>query len=63
MKEVKLEFLQQILAGKKKVFKQKDVPSRFVPNWNELAPRIVYPQAIELHPDLKWYLPEPSGKK
>lgn len=50
------------MSGNKKVLKQKEVPARKMPNWPQLAVKIIYPQAIEKHPDLLEYLPDPTGK-
>jgi hypothetical protein len=55
-------FLDEILKGKKKVLKQKDVPARVVPQWNELSVKECYPKAVETLPGLIDYLPDPWGK-
>ena len=60
LKETRLQHIQDVLSGKKKVLRQKEVPARKMPNWPQLAVKIIYPQAIEKHPDLLEYLPVPS---
>ena len=40
----------------------KDVPSRIVPHFPELALKECYPKAIDAFPDIKEYLPDPWGK-
>jgi hypothetical protein len=62
LKETRLQHIQDVLSGKKKVLRQKEVPARKMPNWPQLAVKIIYPQAIEKHPDLLEYLPDPTGK-
>ena len=63
LKATRLQHIQDILAGRKRALLQKDVPARRVPNWNELAVKFIYPKVINELPELKHYLPEPSGKK
>ena len=46
IRETRLQFLQDILSGKKLAFKQSEVPSRHVPHWKELAVKEMYPQII-----------------
>ena len=58
-----MHFLEQILTGEKRVLLAKNVPSRVVPHFPELALKVCYPKAIEALPDLKHYLPDPYGKE
>ena len=44
------------------MLKQKDVPSRIVPGWNELSVKECYPKAVATLPGLIDYLPDPWGK-
>ena len=55
-------FLEQILTGKKKVLLAKNVPSRVIPQFPELALKLCYYKAMEALPDLADYLPDPWGK-
>ena len=50
------------MTGKKKFLYSKNVPSRIVPHFPELAIKECYPKAIEALPDLVHYLPDPWGK-
>jgi len=43
MKQTRLQFMQDILSGKKKALRAHQVPSRQIPRWNELAVKIIYP--------------------
>jgi DNA-dependent RNA polymerase auxiliary subunit epsilon len=63
LKATRLQHVQDIFSGKKKVLLQKDVPARSVPNWPQLAVKVIYHQALRMHPDLKDYLPDPTGNK
>ena len=57
-----MQFLEEILTGKKKVLLAKDVPSRVVPHFPELSVKECYHKAIEQLPGLEDYLPDPWGK-
>ena len=63
LKATRLQHIQDILSGKKKALQQKDVPARHIPRWPELSVKIIYPQMIQTHPDLKNYLPEVQGSE
>ena len=60
LKGTRLQHIQDLLCKKKKALLQKDVPSRKVPQWPQLAMNRVYDQIIELHPGIIEYLPSPS---
>ena len=62
-KHTRLDHIQAILQGKKKVLHQKDVPAKIVPMWPELSVKRCYQDAMEALPDLKDYLPDPHGKE
>ena len=57
-----MQFLQDILSGKKNALMQKDVPSFKVPHWPELSVKECYPKAIKNLPDLAAHLPDKWGK-
>ena len=61
LKATRLQHLQDIFAGRKRALRQKDVPARQLPHWPELAVKVVYPQVINLLPQLQDYLPDPTG--
>lgn len=59
LKATRLQFIQDIFAGNKKVLMQDEVPARYVPGWKELAVKDLYPQVVKIHPDILEYLPDP----
>ena len=63
LKSCRLEFLQAILTGKKLVIKQEKCKGRHVPNWPELAMKLIYPVIVAELPAIKQYLPDPQGDK
>ena len=63
LKATRLQHIQDVLCGRKKALKQRDVPARYIPRWPELCVKVIYPQLINTHPELKNYLPEVSGPK
>jgi hypothetical protein len=62
LKTCRLAHIQSILAGRKKTLMQKDVPARHVPQWDELAVKVMYPTVINQLPEIIDYLPDPQGK-
>ena len=42
LKQVRLAFIQDILCGKKKALRAKEVPARHIPNWLELSVKNAY---------------------
>jgi hypothetical protein len=50
------------MCSKKKVLRQKDVPARKIPQWPQLAVKLIYPQAAKMVPDILDYLPDLQGK-
>lgn len=62
LKTTRLVFIQQILSNEKKVILQKDVPTRTVPQWPQLAVKYIYPQVVAQLPEIAQYLPDPIGK-
>ncbi len=57
-KKVRLQHIQDVLTGRKRVIDSKDVPARRVPHWPELALKNVYDTIVGMHPDMKDYLPD-----
>ncbi len=37
------------------------MPARKVPNWPQLSLKLIYPQVVEMHPDILAYLPDLQG--
>jgi hypothetical protein len=62
LKATRLQHIQDVLSGRKKALKQKNVPARYIPRWPELCVKIIYPQVIDTLQELRHYLPEPQGK-
>jgi hypothetical protein len=62
LKATRLQFLQDILHQDKKALLAKNVPARRIPHWPQLAVKLIYPQIIEMRPQIKEYLPDISGK-
>ena len=52
LKTTRLQFITQILSNQKKVILEKDVPTRTIPQWPQLAVKYVYPQVMEQLPEL-----------
>ena len=62
LKATRLQHLQDIMCSKKKVLRQKDVPARKIPQWPQLAVKLIYPQVAKMVPDILDYLPDLQGK-
>lgn len=63
LKSTRLQHIHAILAGKKKVLMQNQCKGRDVPNWPELAVKLIYPMAMEQLPEVHDYMPDPVGDK
>ena len=63
LKECRLQYLQDIFSGRKSTLLQSQVPARHIPLWPQLALNNTYPQLVERHPDIRDYLPDPSGSE
>jgi hypothetical protein len=57
-----LEFLREVLSGRKKLFRLKDVSIAVVPRYEEFNCDLLYRQALE-DENAKRYLPDPSGNR
>ena len=62
LKATRLQHLQDIMCSKKKVLRQKDVPARKIPQWPQLAVKLIYTQVAKMVPDILDYLPDLQGK-
>ena len=51
------------MAKRKKVLSTKNVPARKVPQWPQLAIKLIYPQIARMAPDVLEYMPDIEGKK